>query len=268
MACTNASNYTPAAILKAQLLEKSNRETKEKVDFIRLWTYVVAAIGVSAMVFGLLAMYQESSAVCYLAFIFPLFTAPYTIAQRRKLHRMPTLRQEINLCRLLVQRMFLQNNRLNKENSRLEIQMNRLNNSQERLAQIAQQSDISLAELQTLCHEYADTNRSMKQIQQAKELQSFLAVFLQSDTDNDRCLSEQELDRLSQRLQVFHDGRLPIDDGILRQAFGISGAAGVSTTTLFKETRKLMKQHAQQDDGEDYWWEVDYPSDSFLTNVV
>lgn len=39
---------------------------------------------------ALLAMYIEASAVAYLAFLIPLFTAPMVISQRRKLNRLPS----------------------------------------------------------------------------------------------------------------------------------------------------------------------------------
>lgn len=253
-------SYVSAAILSAQLeqsFEKTEEEKQRQVRQIRRWTWTVAGTAVASMAFGLTAMFIEASIVCYLAFVFPLVTAPYTIYQRRRLNKLPTLAQEINLCRQLINRMSILNKRLEMENNRLGTQVSKLKASEERLHGIANESGIHVNELQELCRENAEILKKMKRLERAKELQSLLRIVLQCDGDNDRHMSEEELDRLSQRLQVFSNSRLPIDDGILRDAFRMSGASAVSTTTLFKQTRDLMAEQDRMDakEGDDFWWE-------------
>lgn len=48
---------------------------------------VAAALGITA---GLVAMLVEASIITYVAFAFPLFTAPYIIYQRRNLQWLPS----------------------------------------------------------------------------------------------------------------------------------------------------------------------------------
>jgi hypothetical protein len=64
------------------------KEDPEKLSRIII-TFAISAVAISALVTALAAMYIEASSIAYLAFMFPLFTAPYVIHQRRKIQWIP-----------------------------------------------------------------------------------------------------------------------------------------------------------------------------------
>ena len=62
-----------------------------KVDYKnRMITFVVAAVASSAVILGLMAMYIEMSTIAYVAFFFPLLTAPAVVIQRTKIQWLPS----------------------------------------------------------------------------------------------------------------------------------------------------------------------------------
>jgi hypothetical protein len=214
-------------------------------------------------------MHASDSVACYVAFIFPLVLGPAAIIQRKRLNRQPTLVQEINLCRQLVNRMTIQNNRLTRQHSKLVKQISHLQQSELQLQQIATTAGMTDSELQRLCRENAAVQLQIKQLTQAAELQQLLSNMLRADTDHDRHISETELDRLMQRLQIFSNRARPIDDGLVRQAFKMSGASALSTTTLFRLTTELMDQNEAMDRELDFFDDIeayyDHPANGLFS---
>jgi hypothetical protein len=65
------------------------KEDLEQLSSQRIITFAISTVAISALVTALAAMYIEASSIAYLAFMFPLFTAPYVIHQRRKIQWIP-----------------------------------------------------------------------------------------------------------------------------------------------------------------------------------
>jgi len=240
-----------ASVLKEQLsanipfeMTEQHKERQEKQ--IRRWTATIVGIVVAAM---LLAIWVVSGNITLLfAFVFPLIMGPYAIYQRRRINRLPTLVQEINLCRQLVNRMHVQNNRLMTESSRLQGCVGRLDDYEKELSKWAEASGANQQELEALVKAQGQALKKMKQIQEAKELQEYLRILLAADRDNDRSLSEQEMATLQTRLQIFraHKSSVFIDDSFLRESLMLKGASGVSTTVLFKQTTDLLAENEKK----------------------
>jgi hypothetical protein len=245
----NASVATASSVVTTKLtqavgsFQTSEREKRRHQREQRQWTFVVAGTAVASVLSAMIAMYMEASSICYVAFLFPLVTAPVVIYQRRRLNKLPTLNQEINLCRELVNRMTVQNNRLQAESGKLATQVTRLHAAEATLQQWAARAGMNQTDLQALCLENGKVTRRMRQLTQAAELQTLLKTMLASDMDHNRTISADELNQLSHRLQIFSNSRRPIDDGLLRQAFGMSGGSVISTTTLFRLTNELLEEN-------------------------
>ena len=257
-----AASMTIASAQVDQMFETSQEQKKREKQRQRRWTYTIVGTAVSSIIIGFVAVFIEASIVCYLAFLFPFFMGPTVIYQRRQLNKMPTLTQEINLCRHLVNRLMIENTKLAQQETKLAARVGRLEHSEQQLQQIAATNGVQLSDLQTLVHENSETTRRMKKLQNAAELQNILTAMLRSDTNQDRHITEDELERLSQRLQIFSNSQRPVDDGLLRQAFRMSGASKCSTTTLFKLTTDLLEEN-EREDNEDYLFvaadrELDY----------
>jgi hypothetical protein len=53
-------------------------------------TWIIGIVAMAAVSVGLFVMWVEASLVTYIAFVFPLITAPWVIIQRKKLQWMPS----------------------------------------------------------------------------------------------------------------------------------------------------------------------------------
>lgn len=246
-----AASLTIASAQVDQMFETSQEQKKREKKRQRRWTYTIVGTALSSIIIGIVAIYIEASIICYLAFLFPFFMGPTVIYQRRQLNKMPTLTQEINLCRHLVNRLMIENTKLAQQETRLAAQVGRLEHSEQQLSQIAAANGVQLSDLQGLVQENSVTTRRMKQLQNAVELQNILTAMLRSDMNQDKVITEDELEQLSQRLQIFSNSRRPVDDGLLRKAFRMSGGSACSTTTLFKLTTDLLEEN-EKEDNEDY----------------
>lgn len=253
MACSPQDLFAQQAMANIeQSFETTEEQKKRQQQAIHQWTVFVIAFCCASVVLAILSMIRfYSSWLIWITFFFPLLIGPYVIYQRRRINRLPTVRQELNLIRFCTNRLRIQNIRLYTEISRLQPQVQRLKQAEERLQAVARVHGIQSSELEVLVKENGRTVREMKELQQAQQLQQILASFLASDVNNDRVLSPDELDALSQRLQIFSHSRVPIDDALLREAFRLQGASAVSTTTLFKRTQELIRKNEKEEAKED-----------------
>lgn len=243
------------------VMEVTLQQKRKQQQLIRRWTATIVGFCLAAMGTSILAIYSVQSYWVYMACVWPLLLAPYTIYQRKRINRLPSLVQEINLCRQLVNRMMIQNRRLQKETTRLTHQVQRLRGVDQKLYTLAHQQGVGEDEIRRLVRENGQTLRAMERLQRAQELQSLFQIMLSADRNNSGTLTEMELDELSQRLQVFSAKRfLPVDDSIVRQAFHLSGLCAVPTTALFKYTKEIIAEnHRLEDDDDDeddddLWW--------------
>jgi regulator of replication initiation timing len=152
--------------LKAQNKFEKPREARRhrrKLERNELvFTVVMGSIGGLAMLTGLIAMYIEASFIAYIAFLFPILAAPYSIHQRRRLNRMPSLVDEINGLRIHVNTLAGLNIRLQQENNRLAGQVGRLSAAEEKLQKAVQETGGDVNEFQRLVRENGETTRKIK----------------------------------------------------------------------------------------------------------
>jgi hypothetical protein len=152
--------------LKAQNKFEKPREARRhrrKLERNELvFTVVMGSIGGLAMLTGLIAMYIESSSIAYIAFFFPILAAPYSIHQRRRLNRMPSLVDEINKVRIHVNTLAGLNIRLQQENDRLTGQVGRLAATEGKLQEAVQKAGGDVNEFQRLVRENGETTRKIK----------------------------------------------------------------------------------------------------------
>jgi hypothetical protein len=152
--------------LKAQnKFEKPRKACRHRRKLERneiVFTVGMGSIGGLAMLTGLIAMYIEASFIAYIAFSFPILAAPYSIHQRRRLNRMPSLVDEINKVRIHVKTLAGLNIRLQQENDRLAGQVGRLADAEENLQQAVQKTGGDVNEFQRLVRENGETTRNIK----------------------------------------------------------------------------------------------------------
>lgn len=156
IATHQAQEMATGAFIKTEQQLRQERHRQKK------WTIAIATVCMAAFFIGLTAMLVEGSGVAYLAFLFPLFTGPYAIHQRRKLNKLPTLVYVMNQLREQVNRMMLQNNKLHAENNRLATEVTRLNDAETRLQAVASKSGSNVATVCELVKENAESQRQMK----------------------------------------------------------------------------------------------------------
>ena len=123
---------------------------------------IIYSVAVAAIIFALGAIFVEYSAVCFVAFFFPLVTGPAIIVQRGKLNKLPKLRQVINLMRHEANRLLDQNVRFAESNNKLEVELARLKQIEFQLYQKCQASGSSLEEMRGLIQENGMYLREMK----------------------------------------------------------------------------------------------------------
>jgi hypothetical protein len=126
------------------------------------WTVFIATGCMVAFFLGLVIMFVEWSTYTFLAFIFPIFTGPWAIRQRRKLNKLPTLRFVINQIREEANVLVLQNNKLHSENNRLAKEISRLNDVETKLQSVAEKNGSNVTAICELVKENAATLRQMK----------------------------------------------------------------------------------------------------------
>lgn len=194
-------------------------------------TIIVGAVSGLAVVTALTAMYIEASIAAYIAFIFPLFMAPYAIHQRRQINKLPTLMEEINKCRYKVSLLASENIALHANINRLTSQIQQLANIDDRLTATAQANNEDLASLRMLIYTNGNIQRQMAKCLQARDLQQLLTTLLACDTDQNSILSNTEVDQVLLRLEAF-GSRIPKE--VLRNALQkASLKQQQSTTSLY-----------------------------------
>lgn len=141
---------------------KTERQLRRERRRRKRWTVVVAIVCLSAFFVGLAAMIVHATLVAYLAFVFPLFTGPYAIRQRRKLNKLPTLVNVLNQIRETANVLLFENDKLHAENNRLAHQVSRLNQAETKLSALAEKSGSNVAAICDLVKENAAAMKQMK----------------------------------------------------------------------------------------------------------
>ena len=186
------------------------------------------------MVASLAAMAIEASTTCYVAFALPLVLAPWVIVQRWHLNRRPTIRGQIDLCREHINRLVQQNSLFLQECHRLGSEKDRLKAVDGKLQEIVAVRGGDLHLLKRLIQENSAIRQEIKGIQKAQDLQRLMQVLLTSDDLNhDRPLTEEELYRLTTRLQTFD----ALSQARVRTAL-MESSMGKSVTSLYRTLEK------------------------------
>eukprot|EP00980_Cylindrotheca_fusiformis_P014418 scaffold3840_cov129-Cylindrotheca_fusiformis.AAC.14 len=214
------ANHGGAPIAQ-QAEEEEHRQVSPYNRMVTLITIIVAFAG---LLTALLAMWWCASSVAYMAFVFPLITAPAVIVQRIRIQWLPTFREELNKLRVKVNDFAYLNVRLQAENSRLEQQSHRLSGVESQLAEIAQRENRNVDELRSLVKENGLVQTEMAQLLSAQEFQSIIEAMLASEHEVDNTVSDRELTHFIRRLKGLHPDRQSsyIDEEALRLAFSRS----------------------------------------------
>mmetsp|Transcript_5188 Transcript_5188/g.6772 ORF Transcript_5188/g.6772 Transcript_5188/m.6772 type:complete len:268 (+) Transcript_5188:144-947(+) len=202
-ASLNISESTTAAIASAPndiTVEEGKALNKRQ----RFWTRVVVTTALLAMVFALASMVLEASAVAIIAFIVPLFTAPYVIYQRKIINTLPTLTHVINQTRHQVNRLSTQNRIFSNENDRLTTEVTDLKQVEYQFYKICKKYGTNVDEFKNLVDENGKIQKEMKKILDSQQLQDIFCAIMRSDTNGDFQITEQELDRLILRLKHYN----------------------------------------------------------------
>jgi hypothetical protein len=192
---------------------------------------------------GLLAMYIEASAVVYLAFLFPMVTAPIAVHQRRKLNRLPTLREEQNKMRILVNELTVENNELEALNGKVEIQASRLSTAETELSRMAEEQGSNVDELQGLIQENGVLIREMRALQECQVMGQMMKAIIDSDRSRDFKIDDAEMHVLVMRLRGIQ-GLQHVSEDDLRSVFASQSTGSVKG--IVDITKELMKKDQLQ----------------------
>jgi hypothetical protein len=199
-------------------------------------TLLVYALSGLSLLSALAAMYIEASVPAYVAFVFPLFVAPYAIHQRWKINKLPSLRNEIEKCRDQVARLAAENTKLHLTINNLATKAQKRAVVDDQLKNVAKSNNEDVTALRMLIYSSAILQRQMSKAMQARDLQHLLTTLLACDADKNKFLFTSELDHVLVRLEAFGT-RLPRD--VLRAALARAALQkGASTTGRFHASLK------------------------------
>jgi hypothetical protein len=172
-------------------------------------------------------MYVEASTIVYLACIFPIITGPYAVRQRRKLHRLPTLREALNKLRARVNELSIENKELEVLQRKVETQVSRLGKAEQKLRLIAQRQRIDIFALNDLVVENGRLIRQMRALQESAIMGEIMKAIVNSDRSRDYHIDDHEIDLLILRLRGIRGVQL--DEAELRSRFQSSQTNSIKT---------------------------------------
>ncbi|CAJ1961573.1 unnamed protein product [Cylindrotheca closterium] len=217
-------------------------------DYAKTVTRITFMVATASLLSGVLAMWWCASQVAYIAFFFPLVTAPAVVVQRIRIQWMPTLRQELNKLRSSVNDFAYQNARLQAENTRLEQQVNKLSGVEDRLAEIVEKEGRNVNEFKGLLKENKSIQEEMAALLQAEKFHQLIDAMIASEQEVDNVVCEKEMDIFMRRLKGLHPGRNSsyIDEEALRAAFL---GTNQSPEALLQVTSSYLSSKSQETEG-------------------
>ena len=180
----------------------------------------------------------------YLAFLFPLFTAPYVVQQRRKLHRLPTLRDETHRMSLSARQLAVENSQLEALQIKLKSQASRLAHAEEQLRQIAEAQGAT--DLEKLVTEHGRLSCEIRTLQESAIMGEIAKAFMCSDISRDFKVDESEMEILFTRLNAI-SGIPKFDETELRLSLRSSQSKSIGA--LVGMTKALLQQDRLQIEG-------------------
>uniref|UniRef100_A0A7S1UWZ7 Uncharacterized protein n=1 Tax=Grammatophora oceanica TaxID=210454 RepID=A0A7S1UWZ7_9STRA len=184
------------------------------------------------------AIFVEWSFICNIAFIVPLLTSPYTVHQRQKLNKLPTLREEHNKLRLTVNRLQAENNELSETVDKLESEVKKVNQIEGELKEICDAQGQNVDQLQAQIRENGAVMKEIKELQETEVMQQILTAVIASDTSGDFKIDDREMDLLILRLRALPTVRSSVTEAELREKLKASQGSGMSK--LYKLTTDLV----------------------------
>ena len=135
--------------------------------------------------------------------------APVVTVQKVQLSALGTLREQQNELRTQINAFNQMNDELTKSVASIEDETEKIEQVNNELQIYAKSAGTTADRLVELCQEQQDINTEMQQHLQAKVLQQIVTITLQSDTNQNYIVSENEMNVLIERLQqipgvIFH----------------------------------------------------------------
>jgi hypothetical protein len=172
-----------------------------------------------------------------------MVTAPIAVHQRRKLNRLPTLREEQNKMRILVNELTVENNELEALNGKVEIQASRLSTAETELSRMAEEQGSNVDELQGLIQENGVLIREMRALQECQVMGQMMKAIIDSDRSRDFKIDDAEMHVLVMRLRGIQ-GLQHVSEDDLRSVFASQSTGSVKG--IVDITKELMKKDQLQ----------------------
>jgi len=217
------------------------RKEREQMGLKQSTINTMVFAGVS-FICSFFTVWMHASWIVDLANFFPLFIAPYSVAVRRKLNRMPSLREVHNRLRLRVNEIMMENNELVRSEGKLENRVQRIQEVENRLQEVAAKSGHNANELLDLVKENGRIIRKMKELQESSVMTECLKAVISSDRSQDSCIDANEMNMLILRLKSIPG--LNLSERNLRAAFRVQHSHSIRA--IISVTKKILKQDQLQ----------------------
>lgn len=175
----------------------------------------VAGLGVVGFLSSFASLFWGDYPSVYLSGLLGTLLSPYAALQQRKLTHVEALRQTNERFQEEVDQLTNENLRLSNASQQLSEAVMNLDAMQDTLAHM---EDLQVKSLTQLEQQIAQTEQVLASIQtstQAELLQNLVTVIATADADQDLLLSDDEIDKMIERLEGIHGVQLKED--LLRQ---------------------------------------------------
>ncbi len=168
--------------------------------------------------------------------------APVVTVQKVQLSAMGTLREQQNELRTQINSFNQINDQLTKSIASIEDDTEKIEQVNTELQVVANSTGTTANRLIELCNEQQDINAQLQKHLQAKIIQQIVTITLQSDTNQNYIVSENEVNILIQRLQQIPGVVFQVDR--FHQILNQSEPKGALTLTDICRIARNMQQNA------------------------
>ena len=168
--------------------------------------------------------------------------APVVTVQKVQLSAMGTLREQQNELRTQINSFNEMNDQLTKSIASIEDHTAKIEQVNTELQVVANSTGTTADRLIELCNEQQDINAQLQKHLQAKIIQQIVTITLQSDTNQNYIVSENEVNILVQRLQQIPGVVFQVDR--FHQILNQSEPKGALTLTDICRIARNMQQNA------------------------
>lgn len=180
-----------------------------------------------------------------------MFTAPTAVRQRRKINKLPSMREEQNKLRHDVNDLAEENRQLHALSDKVEQQASRLSEAEVKLNRIAEVQGASVAELQRMVMENGVLTREMRALQECQVMGQMMKAIMESDRTRDFRIDDKEMHVLLMRLRAIK-GLQHVNESDLRTALAssktgsIKGIVDLTKELMHKDQLQIVRK-AEQD---------------------